>query len=360
MQQYQHTKNRSKRQSFKKILFGSVVFIGLSVGSAPNSYAIFGFPQVVINPTGMVEWIAQKILQGMAYAMQKLQWAMQKLQYELQLKQFATQMKQLLAQYQNLLAEVAFIWTRAHDIYNTVNKLDNVHSIYQLVYGSTEALMNNIQSTVDFENDPCTAFKPAFGEWISSSPSRSYTCVYPNQYNGVKTIYKLKHIASQPISGGIPVTDVQPSSLFYALPQNTPSLLYNITSNANVNANIDAAALNTLQEEAKDSAALTKLNTSEIQFNLQQQSDLQNEAENIDNIQSLKATGNLQALQKQNQLAGNIATQLMKIHALILARNSAEAQKREEETQEKAKAETFYYQVFLTDSYAPMKKHVWK
>ena len=68
----------------------------------------------------------------------------------------------------------------------------------------------------------------------------------------------------------------------------------------------------------------------------------------------------MQALQKQNQLAGNIATQLMKIHALILARNSAEAQKREEETQEKAKAEAFYYQVFLTNSYAPMKKHVWK
>ena len=127
-----------------------------------------------------------------------------------------------------------------------------------------------------------------------------------------------------------------------------------------MSANIDAAALNTLQEQAKDSAALTKLNTSEIQFNLQQQSDLQNEAENIDNIQNLQTTGNLQALQKQNQLAGNIATQLMKIHALILARNSAEAQKREEETQEKAKAEAFYYQVFLTNSYAPMKKHVWK
>ena len=62
----------------------------------------------------------------------------------------------------------------------------------------------------------------------------------------------------------------------------------------------------------------------------------------------------------QTMTAFENATQLMKIHALILARNSAEAQKREEETQEKAKAETFYYQVFLTDSYAPMKKHVWK
>ena len=44
----------------------------------------------------------------------------------------------------------------------------------------------------------------------------------------------------------------------------------------------------------------------------------------------------------------------------IMAKNAAEAQKREEETQEKAKAETFYYQGFLTNSYAPMKKHVWK
>ena len=379
MQQYQLTKNRSKKQSLKKILFGSVVFVGLSVGTTQNSYAFLGIgPTIVIDPTEIAQTAQsivietiRKVMQAAQWAMQKLQYAlqqvqhaMQKLQYELQLKQFATQMKQLFTQYQNLLADIAFIWTRAHDIYNTVNQLDNVHSIYQLVYGSTEALMNNIQSTVDFENDPCTAFKPAFGEWISSSPSASYTCVYPDPNKGIKTIYKLKHIASQPVSGGIQVSDVRPPSLF-ALPQNPPSLLYNITSNADLgtnidNANIDAAALNTLQEEAKDSAALTKLNTSEIQFNLQQQSDLQNEAENIDNIQNLQTTGNLQALQKQNQLAGNIATQLMKIHALILARNSAEAQKREEETQEKAKAETFYYQVFLTDSYAPMKKHVWK
>ena len=50
----------------------------------------------------------------------------------------------------------------------------------------------------------------------------------------------------------------------------------------------------------------------------------------------------------------------MKLRALTMAKNAAEAQKREEETQDRAKAETFYYQVFLTDSYAPMKKHVWK
>ena len=127
-----------------------------------------------------------------------------------------------------------------------------------------------------------------------------------------------------------------------------------------MSANIDAAALNTLQEQVKDSAAQTKLNTSETQLNLQQQSDLQNEANNIDNIQNLQTTGNLQALQKQNQIAGNIATQLMKLRALTMAKNAAEAQKREEETKDRAKAEAFYYQVFLTDSYAPMKKHVWK
>ena len=366
MKQYQLTKNRSKKQSLKKILFGSVVFVGLSVGSAPNSYAIFGIGDIVSNPTGMVEWIAQKILQGMAYAMQqlqyllqKLQYALQQLQYEMQKMEYALHLKQYAAQLENLLAVASFLWTRAHDIYNTVNQLDNVHSIYQLVYGSTEALMSNIQSTADFVENPCSAFKPKFGEYLTSSPAFPYRCHYTKtgQASGMPP---LTHIASKPISGGgIVVSDVHPSS-FYALPQNTPSLLYNITSNANMSANIDAAALNTLQEQAKDSAALTKLNTSEIQFNLQQQSDLQNEAENIDNIQSLKTTGNLQALQKQNQLAGNIATQLMKIHALILARNSAEAQKREEETQEKAKAETFYYQVFLTNSYAPMKKHVWK
>ena len=342
MQQYQHTKNRSSRQSLKKILFGSVVFMGLSAGSVQHSYAQ-GPIQVNDQKQHSETWL-QYIEQG-------LQWLKQQMQYILQTKQYYTQVE-------NLLADVAFIWTRAHAIYDTINQLDNVHSIYQLVYGSTEALMNNIESTVDFANDTCTAFKPAFGEWISSSPSSSYTCVYPNQYNGVKTIYKLNHIASQPISGGIPVYDTPIS--FSALPQNTPSLLYNITSNANVNANINAAAFNTLLNQAEDSAALTKLNTSEIQFNLQQQSDLQNEANNIDNIQNLQTTGNLQALQKQNQLVGNIATQLMKLRALTIAKNAAEAQQREEETQERAKAETFYYQVFLTDSYAPMKKHVWK
>ncbi|MBO7072626.1 MAG: hypothetical protein J6V89_03790 [Acetobacter sp.] len=347
MKQYQLTKNRQKRQSFKKILFGSVVFVGLSIGSAPNRYAIFGIGDIVYDPPQLAETMLQ-------YALQGAQWIMQKLQYVLQQVQHAMQKLQYAAQLRNLLELVAFIWTRAHDIYDTVNRLDNVHSIYQLVYGSTEAMMNNVQSTVDFLEKPCTAFKPAFGQDITG------WCHYPDPNKGIYAL-PLTHIASKSTSGGgIVVSDVQPSSLFSALPQNTPSLLYNITSNANINANIDAAALNTLQEQVKDSAALTKLNTSEIQFNLQQQSDLQNEANNIDNIQNLQTTGNLQALQKQNQLTGNIATQLMKIHALILARNSAEAQKREEETQEKAKAETFYYQVFLTDSYAPMKKHVWK
>ena len=344
MQQYQLTKNHSKKQSFKKILFGSVVFVGLSAGSVQHSYAV-GI--LTSNPTEQHETWLQYIKQGLQWLKQQMQYIMQEIEHALHLKQYA-------AQLENLLAVASFLWTRAHSIYNTVNQLDNVHSIYQLVYGSTEALMNNIQSTVDFANDQCTAFKPAFGEWISSSPYSSYTCVYPNQNNGIKTIPK--HIASKSIdSGGIVVSDTSHPSLF-ALTQNTPSLLYNITSNTNIN----AAALNTLLEQAKDSAAQTKLNTSETQLNLQQQSNLQNEADNIDNIQNLQTTGNLQALQKQNQIVGNIATQLMKLRALTIAKNAAEAQKREEETQDKAKAETFYYQVFLTDSYAPMKKHVWK
>ncbi|MBO6044105.1 MAG: hypothetical protein J6P47_06605 [Acetobacter sp.] len=346
MQQYQHIKNRSKKQSLKKILFGSVVFVGLSVGPVQHSYA----QSASISVTDIKqhqETLLQYIEQGLQWLKQQMQYILQQMQHALQLKQFATQVE-------NLLAIASFIWTRAHAIYNTVKQLDNVHSIYQLVYGSTEALMNNIQSTADFVENPCTAFDSFFGHDVLG------VCHYPDPNKGIGGLPPLiQHIASKSTSSsGIPVTDVQPSSLFYALPKNTPSLLY--TSNANVNANINAAALNTLLNQAKDSAALTKLNTSEIQFNLQQQSDLQNEAENIDNIQSLQTTGNLQALQKQNQLAGSIATQLMKIHALILARNSAEAQKREEETQEKAKAETFYYQVFLTNSYAPMKKHVWK
>ncbi|MBO6085114.1 MAG: hypothetical protein J6P19_01795 [Acetobacter sp.] len=316
--------------------------MGLSVGSVQHSYAQ-GAGITVNNPKEQNETWLQYIEQG-------LQWLKQQMQYILQQMQHALQKMQYAAQLRNLLEVVAFLWTRAHDIYDTVNRLDNVHSIYQLVYGSTEALMNNAQSTADFLEDRCTAFDSFFGQDIAG------WCHYPNPNKGIYAIPLLAHNTSKSTSGGgIVVSDPSHSSLF-ALPQNTPSLLYNITSNANVN----AAAMNTLLAQAKDSAAQTSLNTSETQLNLQQQSDLQNEANNIDNIQNLQTTGNLQALQKQNQILGNIATQLMKLRALTIAKNAAEAQQREEETKDRAKAEAFYYQVFLTDSYAPMKKHVWK
>ena len=78
MQQYQHTKSRSKKQNLKKILFGSVVFVGLSIGSAQNSYA-----QI---PVTDVQEQSETILQ---YILQGIQWIMQKLQFSTQIKQFS-------------------------------------------------------------------------------------------------------------------------------------------------------------------------------------------------------------------------------------------------------------------------------
>ena len=47
------------------------------------------------------------------------------------------------------------------------------------------------------------------------------------------------------------------------------------------------------------------------------------------------------------------------MHTLMISRNQAEAYRREQEDEARAKAELFYKQAFATDAYAPMKKHVW-
>ena len=338
MKHQKQTKNHSKRQSLKKILLSSVILVGLSAGSVQHSYAqsaIKTDDQQQHRETWL-EWLKQQ----MQYILQMMQHAMQKLQYTLQSKQFATQLE-------NLLAIASFLWTRAHDIYNTVNRLDNVHSIYQLVYGSIGAAMKSAQSFYDFNNNPCSAFYPAMGEAITSSSYFPHHCHYTKtgQASGMPKLFP--EFLRLPIST---------SSLLYSLPSPTISLL----STINMTPNIEDATLNTIHEQENDSTVQTNLNTSETQLNLQQQSDLQNDADNIDTIQNLQTSGNLQALQKQNQLIGNIATQFIKLRALTIAKNAAEAQQREEETKDRAKAETFYYQVFLTNSYAPMKKHVWK
>lgn len=333
MQQYQLTKNRSKRQSLKKILLSSVVFMGLSAGSVQHSYAQSAQIAVIDQGEHRETWLE--------WLKQQMQYILQTIQHILQSKQFATQLE-------NLLAIGAFVWTEAHKIIADVHSLDDVHSIYQLVYGSIGDAMKTAQSFYDFNNNPCSAFYPAMGEAITSSSYFPHHCHYTKtgQASGMPQIIQAA-LARLPIST---------SSLLYALPSPTLSLL----STINMNPNIEAATLNMLREQENDSTVQTNLNTSETQLNLQQQSDLQNDADNIDTIQNLQTSGNLQALQKQNQLIGNIATQFIKLRALTIAKNAAEAQQREEETKDRAKAETFYYQVFLTNSYAPMKKHVWK
>ncbi|MBO6043216.1 MAG: hypothetical protein J6P47_01950, partial [Acetobacter sp.] len=69
----------------KKILFGSVVFVGLSIGSAQNSYAQIPVTDVQEHS----ETILQYILQGIQWLKQQIQYILQQAQHALQKMQYA-------------------------------------------------------------------------------------------------------------------------------------------------------------------------------------------------------------------------------------------------------------------------------
>lgn len=98
----------------------------------------------------------------------------------------------------------------------------------------------------------------------------------------------------------------------------------------------------------------------DINVNLQQQQDIPSQVAAFEAVKSQPVLGRMQALQKQNEFQAQTTHQLLQMHTLMISRNQAEAYRREQEDEARAKAELFYKQVFATDAYAPMKKHVWK
>ena len=68
----------------------------------------------------------------------------------------------------------------------------------------------------------------------------------------------------------------------------------------------------------------------------------------------------MQALQKQNEFQAQTTHQLLQMHTLMISRNQAEAYKREQEDEDRAKAELYFKQVFNTKGVILMKSHEWR
>ncbi|MBQ5546525.1 MAG: hypothetical protein H7707_03450 [Acetobacter sp.] len=116
----------------------------------------------------------------------------------------------------------------------------------------------------------------------------------------------------------------------------------------------------TFQNQEKANAMALSVDKGDINVNLQQQQDIPSQVAAFEAVKSQPVLGRMQALQKQNEFQAQTTHQLLQMHTLMISRNQAEAYRREQEDEARAKAELFYKQVFATDAYAPMKKHVWK
>ena len=116
----------------------------------------------------------------------------------------------------------------------------------------------------------------------------------------------------------------------------------------------------TFQNQEKANAMALSVDKGDINVNLQQQQDIPSQVAAFEAVKSQPVLGRMQALQKQNEFQAQTTHQLLQMHTLMISRNQAEAYKREQEDEDRAKADLFYKQVFATDSMALMKKHVWK
>ena len=116
----------------------------------------------------------------------------------------------------------------------------------------------------------------------------------------------------------------------------------------------------TFQHQEKANAMALSVDKGDIRVNLQQQQEIPSQVAAFEAVKSQPVLGRMQALQKQNEFQAQTTHQLLQMHTLMIARNQAEAYRREQEDEARAKADLFYKQLFATDSYAPMKKHVWK
>ena len=98
----------------------------------------------------------------------------------------------------------------------------------------------------------------------------------------------------------------------------------------------------------------------ETQLIAKQQQDLPSESARITMIQSQPETGALQALQVENQLIDKMIDEIRKLRAVVLAQNAAEAHKREQETQDRARAAVYLHQAYETSGVIYMKSREWR
>ena len=124
--------------------------------------------------------------------------------------------------------------------------------------------------------------------------------------------------------------------------------------------NLGICLKKTFQKQQNASTVQTKLNTSETQLIAQQQQDLPSESARITAIQNQPETGALQAMQVETQLLDKIIDELRKLRAVTLAQNAAEAHKREQETQDRARAAVYLHQVYETQGVIYMKSREWR
>ena len=116
----------------------------------------------------------------------------------------------------------------------------------------------------------------------------------------------------------------------------------------------------TFKNQEKANAMALAVDKGDIRVNLQQQQDIPSQVAAFEAVKSQPVLGRMQALQKQNEFQAQTTHQLLQMHTLMIARDQAEAYRREQEDEDRAKTALFYKQLFATDAYAPMKKHVWK
>ena len=95
--------------------------------------------------------------------------------------------------------------------------------------------------------------------------------------------------------------------------------------------------------EEKSSALQTNLNAGETRMINQQKNAVQNDAMMLEQlkVKAQSSNGQMQALQTQNMIAHNQASQLLQLRRVMLAKYAAEAHEREEKTKEKAEAEAW-------------------
>lgn len=222
------------------------------------------------------------------------------LQYVMQGVQKIIQAKTLASALQNLLTTGAEIWTMANAIYQQVQNLDNVQSYYQIVYGGIEDYLKDSQDIYKYYNDPCSSLYPAFTHAINDYLKNSH------------------------------------------------------------NQNLEICTKKTFQKQQNASTVQTQLNTSETQLIAKQQQDLPSESARITAIQSQPETGALQAFQVENQLIDKMIDEIRKLRAVVLAQNAAEAHKREQETQDRARAAVYLHQAYETSGVIYMKSREWR